>query len=58
MSMWRETLLSIVLTMLFSIGAGVLFVRTIISMIEELFFDDREEEIHSTEPGETVGKRR
>lgn len=35
--MLKEVILAIVLTLLFSVGVGVLFVRTIMEMLELLF---------------------
>ncbi len=44
--MLKELSIAVVLTILFSVGVGVLFVRTIIEMIE-MFFNG---EIESKEP--------
>ena len=41
--MFKELSMAIVLTLVFSIGVGVLFVRTIIDMVELLF--NREVEV-------------
>lgn len=35
--MMKEVILAIVLTLLFSVGVGVLFVRTVMEMLELLF---------------------
>ena len=40
--MFKELSMAIVLTLIFSVGVGVLFVRTIIEMVELLFNPENE----------------
>ncbi len=36
-SMWKEMVFAVILTIIFSFGAGVLFVKPIMDIIEEVF---------------------
>lgn len=51
--MFKELSIAIILTIVFSIGVGVLFVRTLIEMVE-LFFNG---EIEKKEPMAARGKQ-
>jgi len=50
--MFKELSIAIILTIIFSIGVGVLFVRTLVEMVE-LFFNG---EIEKKEPAAARGK--
>ncbi|MDD3147883.1 MAG: hypothetical protein PHD82_11310 [Candidatus Riflebacteria bacterium] len=50
--MFRELTIAVALTVIFSIGVGVLFIRTLIEMVE-LFFNG---EVEKKEPASVRGK--
>jgi hypothetical protein len=52
--MLRELTIAIALTVIFSIGVGILFVRTLIEMLE-LFFNG---EIDKNEPAPSKGRNK
>jgi hypothetical protein len=51
--MFKELSIAVILTLIFSIGVGVLFIRTLVEMVE-LFFNG---EIEKKEPAAARGKQ-
>ncbi len=45
--MLKELSMAIILTLIFSVGVGVLFVRTIIEMVELLFTSESESKVNN-----------